>query len=128
MYPCTDIEHKYKEQCYLMQTSYALQTVGYDFSKVFSLCSQVDAEFINTCYTSLGRDASGNSVSNVDATRKNCLLGPTDESQKYCIQGAAMDFVSYFHSDIQAKQLCNSLPSNLSSDCLNTVSSYYASF
>jgi hypothetical protein len=128
MYPCTDVDQQYKEQCYLMQTSYALQTVSYDFSKVFSLCGQVDTEFKDTCYTSLGRDASGNSISNVDTTRTTCLLGPSQEAQKYCIQGAAMDFVSYFHSDVQAKQLCDSLPASLSADCLSTVNSYYANF
>jgi hypothetical protein len=128
MYPCTAVDYKYKDQCYLMQTSYALQTVSYDFGKVFSLCSQVDADFRDTCYTSLGRDASGNSISDADRTRSTCLLGPSEEAQKYCVHGAAMDFVSYFHSDQQAKALCNSLPANLSSDCLSVVKNYYASF
>jgi hypothetical protein len=128
MYPCTAVEYKYKDQCYLMQTSYALQTVSYDFSKVFDMCAQVDADFKDTCYTSLGRDASGNSISNAEQTKTTCLLGPTDEAQKYCVHGAAMDFVSYFHSDQQAKVLCNSLASNLSADCLDVVKSYYSTF
>lgn len=128
MYPCTAVDNRYKDQCYLMQTSYALQTVNYDFSKVFNLCSNIEQPYIATCYTSLGRDASGNSISNVEQTRKTCLLGPNHEAQIYCVRGAAMDFVSYFHSDQQAKQLCSSLPSNLSSDCLQVVSSYYATF
>lgn len=128
MYPCTAVDFKYKDQCYLMQTSYALQVVGYDFKKVFKLCSEVDKEFRNTCYMSLGRDASGNSISNVQQTKTNCLLGPTDEAQRFCVEGAAKDFVSYFHSDQQAKELCNSLPNNLSSECLSIVENYYASF
>jgi hypothetical protein len=128
MYPCTAVAHKYKDQCYLMQTSYALQTVGYDFSKVFSICAAVDSDFVDTCYTSLGRDASGNSVSNVETTRQTCLKGPTEDAQKYCVHGAAMDFVSYFHSDSQAKQFCTSLPVNLSADCLTVVKNYYATF
>ncbi len=128
MYPCTAVDQKYKDQCYLMQTSYALQTVNYDFNKVFTMCAGVDSQFVDTCYTSLGRDASGNSVSNADTTRKTCLLGPNEEAQRYCVHGAAMDFVSYFHSDVQAKQLCNSLPSNLSGDCLTVVKNYYATF
>jgi hypothetical protein len=39
-----------------------------------------------------------------------------------------MDFVSYFHSDIQAKQLCASLSPELAADCADTVKSYYTSF
>jgi hypothetical protein len=128
MYPCTAVDYKYKDQCYLMQTSYALQTVSYDFSKVFGMCGQVDPDFKDTCYTSLGRDASGNSISNVDTTREKCLLGQTEEAQKYCIHGAAMDFVSYFHSDQQANNLCKSMPASLSADCLNVVKNYYATF
>jgi hypothetical protein len=128
MYPCTAIDYKYKDQCYLMQTSYALQTASYDFSKVFSMCDNTEATFRDTCYTSLGRDASGNSISNVDKTRSTCLLGTTDEARRYCVHGAAMDFVSYFHSDKQAKQLCQSLPDSLSADCLGVVKNYYASF
>jgi hypothetical protein len=128
MYPCTAVAHKYKDQCYLMQTSYALQTVDYDFSKVFTLCGEVDTDFKDTCYTSLGRDASGNSVSDVDKTRSTCLLGPNEESQRFCVHGAAMDFVSYFHSDKQANSFCNSLPSSLSSDCISVVKNYYATF
>ena len=31
MYPCTAVEGKYKEQCYLMQTSQALSVESYDF-------------------------------------------------------------------------------------------------
>jgi hypothetical protein len=128
MYPCTAVDFKYKDQCYLMQTSYALQTVGYDFSKVFSLCGGIEAAFRDTCYTSLGRDASGNSISDVDKTKEQCLLGPDLESQQYCIKGAAQDFVSYFHSDQQANQLCNSLPANLSVNCLEVVKNYYSTF
>jgi hypothetical protein len=128
MYPCTVLDNKYKDQCYLMQTSYALQTVDYDFAKVFELCGQVEGQFRNTCYTSLGRDASGNSISDIDKTKEKCLIGPTEDAKKYCVHGAAMDFVSYFHSDQQANQLCSSLPANLSSDCSDVVKSYYATF
>jgi hypothetical protein len=92
------------------------------------LCGQVEEQFRDTCYTSLGRDASGNSISDVDKTRGKCLIGPTEEAQKYCVHGAAMDFVSYYHSDQQAKKLCNSLPANLLSDCLDVVKNYYATF
>jgi hypothetical protein len=128
MYPCTAVDTKYKNQCYLMQTSYALQTVSYDFSKVFTMCDSVEMPFKDTCYTSLGRDASGNSISNVQQTHDTCLLGKTDEARRYCVHGAAMDFVSYFHSNQQANQLCNSLPDSLLSDCLDVVKNYYATF
>jgi hypothetical protein len=104
-----------------------LQTVNYDFPKVFTMCSQIEQPYIDTCYTSLGRDASGSSISDVDQTKDKCLLGPTSESRQYCIHGAALDFVSYFHSDKQAYQLCESVP-ELQADCAATVKSYYSRF
>jgi hypothetical protein len=128
MYPCTAVAYQYKDQCYLMQTSYALQVESYDFGKVFALCGRVEQTFRNTCYQSLGRDASGQSISDVQQTKTKCLLGPTAEARQFCVRGAALDFVSYFHSDKQAHQLCNSLPASLQTDCRAIVISYYQSF
>ena len=128
MYPCTAVKEQYKGQCYLMQTSYALQVENYDFAKVFGLCSQVETTYRDTCYQSLGRDASGNSISDVDQTKAKCLLGPSDEAKSYCIRGAAYDFVSYFHSDQQAHKLCASLPAGFQTDCRQSVDTYYQSF
>lgn len=128
MYPCTAVAEKYKQQCYLMQTSYALQTVGYNFAKVFGLCDGVEQTYRLTCYASVGRDASGQSISDAERTKATCMLGSSVPARTYCIQGAAKDFVSYFHSDIQAKQLCSILEISLQSDCYQTVTSYYATF
>jgi hypothetical protein len=128
MYPCTALEDRYKEQCYLMQTSYALQVEGYDFNKVFALCDATESAYRDTCYQSLGRDASGQSISDVDTTKDTCLLGKDYEAQSNCIDGAAKDFVSYYHDDKKALELCASLPDNLLNNCQNTVNSYYSTF
>jgi hypothetical protein len=128
MYPCTAVDEQYKNQCYLMQTSYALQVENYDFSKVFALCKDTEQTYRTTCYQSLGRDASGQSISDVDKTNATCLSGSDYEAQSNCIIGASKDFVSYFHSDKQAKQLCASLPPDLQSICTSTVTSYYSTF
>ena len=42
MYPCNAVEDKYKYQCYLGQTSYALQVTGFDWKKIFGMCSALD--------------------------------------------------------------------------------------
>ncbi len=128
MYPCNAIDTKYKGQCYLMQTSYALQVENYDFAKVFSLCSQIEPDFKNTCFQSLGRDASGQSISNAAKTKASCMLGADYNAQVNCIVGAAKDFVAYFHSDAQAKGLCDILNAELQPVCYSTVKSYYSTF
>lgn len=127
LYPCTVVEDKYKGTCYLMQTSYMLKVTGGDFEQVFELCRQV-GNFSATCYQSLGRDASGRNISNVDSTKATCALGKDFDQKSNCIVGAVKDFVSYHHSDVQAKQLCTALEQELQSICFSTIESYYTTF
>lgn len=129
MYPCTDVERQYKEQCYLMQTSYALRQVNYSFAAVFDMCAAVETEFQVTCYQSLGRDASGNSVSNVDSTKANCELGRTVEQRTECAIGAVKDFISYHSNDVKARELCRSFSDlSVQSVCDATATDYLRSF
>ncbi len=128
MYPCTAVLEQYKDQCYLMQTSYALRLARQNFATVFAQCAGIEEKYRDTCYQSLGRDASGNSVSNVDQTKATCMLGSTQNARANCIIGAVKDFVSYFHSDKQATQLCQVLDASLSTVCEATKKSYYETF
>jgi hypothetical protein len=128
LYPCNAVDERYKSACYLMQTSYMLKVLNGDFNKVFAECAKADAGYIATCYQSVGRDASGRSVSNAESTKNTCNLGSNFDARSNCIVGAVKDFISYFHSDVQAKQLCNSLSEDLKSVCLSTAESYYKTF
>lgn len=129
LYPCTAVDTQYKHQCYLMQTSHALDVVAGSFEKVFTLCSSIEAEYQNVCYQSLGRDASGRSISDVTRTRETCLLGPTQTAKENCFTGAVKDFISYFHSDTQGKELCDSIPDEyLKNSCNIQAVSYYKTF
>lgn len=128
VYPCNAVEDKYKERCYQMQTSHMLSAVNYDFRRVFTICDSVEAGYRNTCYEGVGRDASGSTSSDVIRTKNNCGKGTTEDAKKYCISGAAKDFVSYFHSDKQALEFCGSLEENLLKDCQLVVRNYYRSF
>ncbi len=128
MYPCNAVEEKYKQQCYLMQTSYALKVQGYNFKTVFGLCDATEEKFRDTCYQSLGRDASGNTVSNLQGTKERCLLGKDYRAQSNCVIGAVKDFVSYHHSDVQAKELCNAFEPKIAELCHATITEYYKSF
>jgi hypothetical protein len=128
MYPCSVVPEKNKHACYLMQTSYVLKENGYDFKEAFELCSQIGESHINTCYQSIGRDASGSTVSHIERTKNYCLIGLDFRQQSNCAIGAVKDFISYFHSDTQAKQFCAALGRGLQDICLNTATQYYRSF
>jgi hypothetical protein len=126
MYPCTAVADKYKQQCYLMQTSHALRSADENFSTVFAECSNIEQTYVDFCYQSLGRDASGNSNSSVGPTVSNCMLGQTDDAKENCVVGAVKDFISYYHSDTQANNLCEALPSNIQPICQSTKTQYFA--
>ncbi|TSC98154.1 MAG: hypothetical protein Greene101447_117, partial [Parcubacteria group bacterium Greene1014_47] len=125
LYPCNEAGKEYKGTCYLMQTSYMLKLTNGDFAKVFEQCAMADEGFQDICYQSLGRDASGRSVSNVQQTKATCILGKDFQQQSNCVIGAVKDFISYHHSDIQAKELCSSLESlELQQVCKSTSETY----
>lgn len=129
LYPCTAVDNRYKEQCYLMQTSHALVVLGGDYSKVFTVCADVAAPYDTTCFQSLGRDISGQSSSDVAQTLANCQLGPTKQAQENCFTGAVKDFLSYYHDDKQGLALCSSIPdTQLAASCKSQAVAYYKTF
>jgi hypothetical protein len=128
VYPCNAVDQKYKQQCYLMQTSYMLSKNGSDFKNVFELCQQADADFQDTCAESAGRDASGQSISNTEKTRDTCALALNDRQHEHCIVGAVKDFISYHHDDTKAHELCAAVPSKFKDSCETTANLYYQSF
>lgn len=126
LYPCTAVADRYKEQCYLMQTSHALIVEKYDYGKVFAVCATVAAPFDQTCYQSLGRDVSGQSSSNQDRTISLCMLGQTEDARQNCFTGAVKDFISYFHNDTQGLAMCAAIPdSTLAANCTTVGKDYY---
>jgi hypothetical protein len=127
MYPCDAVANRYLQQCYLMQTSRALDVEGQDFKKVFVLCGQVQRGYRDTCWQSLGRDASGHSVSDVAKTHATCMLGQSQEARANCIIGAVKDFIAYYHGQTQATQLCDSFNGTLAATCQSTRISFAAS-
>lgn len=128
MYPCTAVADTYKEQCYLMQTSHALRVANENFATVFTECSNIESAYVDFCYQSLGRDASGNSSSSVGPTVSNCMLGQTTDAKQNCVVGAVKDFISYYHSETQANTLCEALPTDIQPICQTTKTQYYATF
>ena len=128
MYPCTAVGNQYKSQCYLMQTSHALRVANENFATVFSECGAIEPAYVDYCYQSLGRDASGNSTSTVGPTVANCMLGQNSDAKQNCVIGAVKDFISYYHSDKQANNFCLALPNDLQSVCQTTKTEYYATF
>lgn len=128
LYPCNAVGGTYKAQCFLMQSSHMLAATGYDWKRVFEACSTAPEGYRDTCYQSIGRDASGSTVSDAEKTKKICNLAPSVAQKEGCVTGAAKDFVSYYHSDVQAKKFCDAFETKVATACRELVVLYYRTF
>lgn len=128
LYPCTEVPDMHKSSCYLNQSSYALSVTGYDYAKVFNLCSE-SGGMTAICYQSLGRDASGNSVQDPVKTNEICQLGANNDQQMGCIIGAVKDIIWIGNSKEKGEKFCRlQMETNLKQICEQTAESYYRTF
>jgi hypothetical protein len=118
LYPCTAVHARYKAECYVKQTAYALHVSRDDFAATFRICRRdADAEFRAACYQGLGADASIKSSKHVigDAARAAttgalCLQGSDGEARAHCIAGAVTTSVrDRGGDDGPARRLCAAL-------------------
>jgi hypothetical protein len=68
------------------------------------------------------------SVSDIFRTKAVCDMGQNEFEISNCLVGAVKDFISYHHSDVQAKELCAMYAGSLKDVCLSTTESYYHVF
>lgn len=128
MYPCTDVKPIHQTACYLNQSSYALSVTGYDYEKVFNLCSEAGSSDV-ICYQSLGRDASGNSIQDPVKADAICQLGQSYVKISNCVIGAVKDIIWIGNSQEKGEQFCNLQSSaEIKTICKQTAQSYYRSF
>lgn len=125
LYPCDAVADYYKTPCFLMQTSHMLHATGYDWKRVFATCAVAEPAYRPACYQSIGRDASGSTVSDAEKIIKICAIGINKAQKEGCVAGAAKDIVSYYNTDVQAKKFCDLLDKSLAPLCISTVSAYY---
>lgn len=128
LYPCDAVEEEYKEQCYLGQTSFALQVTGYDFKKIFDMCTEVPDPYRATCMQSMGRDAANQALHDAEKTKNLCYIPQDEQDKDNCIVGAVKEFISYYHGDEEGKEFCQALDESDINSCLSVGESYYKIF
>ncbi|MHB1330489.1 MAG: hypothetical protein ACYCY6_00775 [Minisyncoccota bacterium] len=128
LYPCNAVDEEYKEQCYLGQTSFALQVTSYDFNKVFDLCTEVEDPYRAICMQSMGRDAANQALHDVEKTKNLCYTPQNNLDRSNCIEGAVKEFISYYHDDKEGKKFCQALDQEDALRCLAIGERYYKIF
>jgi hypothetical protein len=127
LYPCTVVERRYQQACYLMQSSAILALNNFDFTQAFPECDKAPVDLIATCYQSMGRDVSGFSLTHPEKTRTLCLLARQDYIGQ-CFSGAAKDAI-YVHADPQRGiALCRVADEPYKADCYTGVREFLVDF
>ena len=89
-YPCTAVGDKYRYECYFLQTDRMLSLLG-DIDLVGPECARAPAQFMDSCFHSMGRTVSG--LYRRDAARsiETCRKIPNASNSETCIYGALQD-------------------------------------
>ncbi|MBI2020678.1 hypothetical protein HYS94_04660 [Candidatus Daviesbacteria bacterium] len=111
-FPCNGIdqESRIQTQCYMMQTSRMLDLYEHNFEKVAEVCQEAPLNMRPTCFQSMGRDASGQTLRDPAKTHQICQLAPP-EYQHDCIRGALYVFIEFWGDQLtnQPQQFCQAL-------------------
>jgi hypothetical protein len=119
VYPCNSVAKRHKYYCYLMVTSRILQLNGYDWEGTATTCSSVEKEWIDICFQSFGRDASGSTRQNAPQIIRLCALA--GRWQDDCVYGAARDITSNDAGARRARLLCERAAESFRPTCFNGI-------
>jgi hypothetical protein len=104
IYPCNVVKERDKVACYGMVTSWINQLNGYDWRATARTCRRAEPKYVTTCFSSLGRDASGQTVENPRGVLSICKVDA--RYWPVCVDAAATDFVYVFSNGRRAASLC----------------------
>lgn len=92
-YPCNTMPEGYQAPCWQMQTSAILAFNGRDFAAVSRVCGRAPEKWRVTCFVSLGRDVSGETLQDRTEAIRRC--GVVDSAyQAWCHVGAATNMLN----------------------------------
>ncbi len=125
VYPCREMKERHKLYCYLMVTSRINELNGFDWAATAATCRTVEEDWIETCFESFGRDASGQTLEVGKKIAPLCDLAGDYTSS--CVYGAARDLSSYDPSGKKAAEFCRIVRAELKERCWNGVGTIVAS-
>ena len=128
LYPCAELDRRYREMCYQKQTGYALFLRNDDFGAVFALCARVEAAFQPACYRGLGTNIAVHNLKQVFGDRDRtaltieaCRLATGAGARVNCIEGAVRALINYDHAVNRAVDLCDAAPRGDRAACLREI-------
>ncbi len=108
-YPCSALDERYAGACYLMQTSVVLHFTEGDFAAAARMCDGAPAEHRQTCYQSLGRDASSYAVQVHREGLRLCSVGDP-QLRSWCHVGYVKNVIDVTADAEDGMSYCRLLP------------------
>jgi hypothetical protein len=115
IYPCDAVGENDKSYCYLIVTARILAVDHYNWSQTASWCRRSEKDWVQTCFESYGRDASG--FTNYHAARTVRLCRIAGRNMTDCLDGASWDWANNFAGGKQSVALCTAAPKSYRSRC-----------
>ena len=104
LYPCNIVSRQDKLYCYLLVSSRILPEVGWNWEKAADWCRRSEKDFVDICFQSYGRDASGSARQQPEAAKGYCARAGNGERE--CIFGAVRDIMNNNSQDLGAGKFC----------------------
>jgi hypothetical protein len=109
LYPCTAVGDHYQRACYMLQGGIILQALGFDFGRAARECDRVPTQFRQSCYVSLGTNASGYTVQNTPRAIQYCLQGDP-AYQPWCFVGVVKNYIDLTARPSDGIAFCRAVP------------------
>ena len=108
-YPCNALDERYGQSCYLMQTSVVLHFTRGDFRAAARMCDGAPVQHRETCYQSLGRDASSYAVQVHKQGQRLCSMGDP-ALRSWCHVGYVKNVIDVTANPEDGMSYCAMLP------------------
>jgi cytochrome c553 len=119
IYPCNEVATRHKYYCYLLVTSRILPAVGGSLERTAKVCRQSEPDWVDECFESFGRDASGIAKQVGDKILPLCRIAGANEDD--CIYGAARDIANNDAAGERAARFCEKVKASARAHCFEGV-------
>ena len=119
-YPCSVLDDRYLEACYLFQTSTMLYLNDYDIGATARSCTEAPEAWRQTCFVSLGRDISARTMQDHGKSRSECRKAP-EEFRVWCYVGVAKHFVNLTSTTDDGFSFCGGVEEEAKSGCYQAM-------
>ena len=126
LFPCPAVAQRHKLYCYLMVTSRILEIVGGDWQQTVDWCRKAEEGWVDTCFQSLGRDASGRTLQDPKEIIRICSLAGDMTDQ--CLYGAARDITSMDAGARRSAGFCAATQARYRAICFNAIGTILGGF